>query len=57
MVTSNHAVVFAPAVVSLRDATLVGGRIHLFVPIADEAGQAEIEGREAGGTGTEVDRS
>jgi hypothetical protein len=53
---ATHAVAFRPAVVSLRDAKLIGGRIYLFVLIADEAGQAEIEVLETGGSQTQVER-
>ena len=38
-----HAVAFAPTVVSLRDARLVGDRVYLFVLFADAAGEAELE--------------
>ena len=53
---ATHAVAFTPAVVSLREARLVGDRIYLLVLIADQAGQAEIEAMEAGGAGTQVER-
>jgi hypothetical protein len=53
---ATHAVTFRPAGVSLRDAKLIGGRIYLFVVIADEAGRAETEVLETGGSGTRVER-
>jgi hypothetical protein len=40
---TTHAVAFAPTLVSLRDAKVVGDRIYLFVLVADAAGEAEIE--------------
>jgi hypothetical protein len=43
-----HAVAFTPTVVSLRDAKLIGDRIYLFVLLADEAGEAEIQVLETG---------
>ena len=53
---ATHAVAFEPAVVSLREAKQIGGRIYLFVLIADRAGQAEIEAMETGGPGSPVER-
>ena len=53
---ATHAVAFTPAVVSLREARLVGDRIYLIVLIADQAGQAEIEVLETGAPGTQVER-
>ena len=53
---ATHAVAFTPAVVSLREARLVGDRIYLLVLIADQAGQAEIEVLETGGVGPRVER-
>jgi hypothetical protein len=43
-----HAVAFTPTVVLLRDAKLIGDRIYLFVLLADEAGEAEIQVLETG---------
>jgi hypothetical protein len=40
---ATHAVAFTPTIVSLRGAKLVGGRIYLFVLLADAAGEAELE--------------
>jgi hypothetical protein len=42
-----HAVAFTPTVVSLREAKLIGGRIYLFVLLADAAGEAEMQVLEA----------
>jgi hypothetical protein len=42
-----HAVAFTPTVVSLREAKLIGGRIYLFVLLADAAGEAEMHVLEA----------
>jgi hypothetical protein len=42
-----HAVGFTPTVVSLREAKLIGGRIYLFVLLADAAGEAEMHVLEA----------
>jgi hypothetical protein len=53
---ATHAVAFTPAVVSLREARLVGDRIYLLVLIADQAGQAEIEVLEAGDARPQVER-
>jgi hypothetical protein len=53
---ATHAVAFTPAVVTLREARLVGDRIYLLVLIADQAGQAEIEALETGGVGPRVER-
>ena len=53
---ATHAVAFTPAVVSLREARLVGDRIYLLVLIADQAGQAEIEVLETGAVRPRVER-
>jgi hypothetical protein len=39
---ATHAVAFAPTVVSLRDAKIVGDRIYLFILLADADGEAEL---------------
>jgi hypothetical protein len=53
---ATHAVAFTPTVVSLRDAKLVGGRIYLFVLLADAAGEAELEVLKAASARPSLDR-
>jgi hypothetical protein len=53
---ATHAVAFTPTVVSLRDAKLVGGRIYLFVLLADAAGEAELEVMKAASARPSLDR-
>jgi hypothetical protein len=52
---STHAVAFRPTMVSLQDAKLVGGRIYLFILLADAAGEAEIEVLKAASTQSSLD--
>jgi hypothetical protein len=53
---ATHAVAFTPTIVSLRDARLVGGRIYLFVLLADAAGEAELEAMKAASARPSLDR-
>jgi hypothetical protein len=43
---ATHAVAFAPTMISLRQAKLVGDRIYLLVLFADQAGEEELEALE-----------
>jgi Biotin-lipoyl like len=53
---ATHAVAFTPTEVLLRDAKLVGGRIYLFVVLADAAGDAKLEVLKAASARPSLDR-